>query len=66
MKNIDIARALKDAAYRATLTAEERALLPVNAAGVVELSDSDLLAVSGGMMSATIRRYGSLQGPCCG
>jgi mersacidin/lichenicidin family type 2 lantibiotic len=65
MKNIDIARALKDAEYRSTLTAEERALLPVNAAGVVELSDSDLLAASGGMMSATIRRGGSLQGPCC-
>ena len=65
MKNIDIARALKDAEYRATLTAEERALLPANAAGVVELSDGDLLAVSGGMMSSTIHRNGTLQGPCC-
>jgi mersacidin/lichenicidin family type 2 lantibiotic len=67
MKNIDIARALKDAEYRSTLTAEERALLPVNAAGVVELSDADLLAVSGGMMASTNKLgTGSIIGPCCG
>ena len=65
MNKVDIARALKDAAYRASLSAEERALLPVNAAGVVELSDDALLNASGGMMATTARTGTTLQGPCC-
>ncbi len=65
MNNIDIARALKDADYRAGLTAEERALLPVSAAGVVSLSDDELLAASGGRMMLTRSYNGTLQGPCC-
>jgi mersacidin/lichenicidin family type 2 lantibiotic len=65
MNKVDIARALKDTAYRASLTAEELALLPANAAGVVELSDDALLSASGGRMATTERTNGTLQGPCC-
>ncbi len=43
----DVIRAWKDATYRACLNAEERALLPASPAGELELSDADLLAVSG-------------------
>lgn len=45
-----IIRAWKDAAFRASLTPEQRASLPANPAGlpVVELSESDLEAVVGG------------------
>ncbi|MEU7137048.1 mersacidin/lichenicidin family type 2 lantibiotic [Streptomyces sp. NPDC046261] len=45
---MNIARAWKDAAYRESLTAEERAALPANPAGVVELDDQDLMELSGG------------------
>ncbi len=44
---VDIVRAWKDAAYRASLSAEEQALLPANPAGIVELSDAELEAVHG-------------------
>ncbi|MEU5052266.1 mersacidin/lichenicidin family type 2 lantibiotic [Streptomyces sp. NPDC021096] len=45
---MNIARAWKDAAYRESLTAEERAALPANPAGVVELDDQDLMELGGG------------------
>ena|SRR5689334_24192653 len=44
---VDIVRAWKDATYRASLSAEEQAQLPVNPAGIVELSDAELEAVHG-------------------
>jgi mersacidin/lichenicidin family type 2 lantibiotic len=44
---IDIARAWKDATYRASLSVEEQALIPANPAGAVELSDSELELVHG-------------------
>jgi mersacidin/lichenicidin family type 2 lantibiotic len=69
MKNIDIARAMKDSEYRSTLTAEELALLPENAAGVVALGDADLLAVSGGRIMSTKTGSNGVdteRGPCCG
>jgi mersacidin/lichenicidin family type 2 lantibiotic len=50
MKTSDIIRAWKDPAFRASLSDEQRAALPKNPAGVVELSDEDLGRVSGGMM----------------
>jgi mersacidin/lichenicidin family type 2 lantibiotic len=43
----EIARAWKDAAYRASLNAEEQALLPASPAGEFELSEADLVAVQG-------------------
>ena len=45
----DIVRAWKDEEYREKLSEEERAQLPGNPAGVVELPDSDLAAVGGGI-----------------
>jgi mersacidin/lichenicidin family type 2 lantibiotic len=46
--NLDIVRAWKDASYRASLSEEQLALLPINPIGEVELSDSDLAGVYGG------------------
>jgi len=48
MKNLDVTRAWKDPVYRSSLTDEERASLPENPAGLVEVTDDDLAAVNGG------------------
>lgn len=48
MKKTDIIRAWKDAAYRNSLGAAERAALPANPAG--ELADEDLATVTGGAL----------------
>jgi mersacidin/lichenicidin family type 2 lantibiotic len=48
MSKIDIVRAWKDPVYRASLSAEQRAALPQNPAGSVEISDEDLGKVSAG------------------
>ncbi len=48
MKNSDIVRSWKDAEYRASLSPEEKALLPQNPAGLVELTDEVLEDVVGG------------------
>jgi mersacidin/lichenicidin family type 2 lantibiotic len=45
--SIDIARAWKDATYRASLSAEEQAMIPANPAGAIELSDAELELVHG-------------------
>lgn len=45
---IDIVRAWKDAEYRESLSDEELALVPENPVGEVELTDEDLLNVTGG------------------
>jgi mersacidin/lichenicidin family type 2 lantibiotic len=45
--NFDVVRAWKDATYRASLSAEEQALLPASPAGEFELSEADLEAVQG-------------------
>ncbi|HLT34741.1 MAG TPA: mersacidin/lichenicidin family type 2 lantibiotic [Enhygromyxa sp.] len=42
MSKIDIIRAWKDPSYRQSLSAAERALVPENPAGPVELYDADL------------------------
>jgi len=48
MNKIDVIRAWKDEQYRMSLSEAERASLPQNPAGVVELSDADLEGVAGG------------------
>ena len=48
-----IVRAWKDASYRQSLTAAERAQLPSNPAGLVELSAAELDQASGAMMSTS-------------
>ena len=54
-------RAWKDPEYRASLTAEELALLPSNPAGLIDLSDSDLSGISGGLAATTAA---SCSNPC--
>ena len=49
MSSQNIVRAWKDATYRDSLTEAERAALPANPAGAVELSDADLGKVAGGL-----------------
>lgn len=51
MANIDIIRAWKDEEFRNSLSEEQKAQLPDNPAGLVDLTDEDLNAVAGG------RRY---------
>ena len=44
----DVIRAWKDEEYRSSLSEAERALLPENPAGLIELTDEDLGAAAGG------------------
>ena len=53
MSSQNIVRAWKDAAYRNSLTEAERAALPANPAGAIELSDADLGWVGGGRIAIT-------------
>ena len=48
MSKANIIRAWKDEAFRLSLSAQERALVPANPAGAIELDDSQLDQVSGG------------------
>jgi mersacidin/lichenicidin family type 2 lantibiotic len=57
--NFDIVRAWKDEAYRSSLSAQERAMLPENPAGVLELNEAELQAVYG---AANIN--GNVSGGC--
>jgi mersacidin/lichenicidin family type 2 lantibiotic len=45
---MDIVRAWTDEEYRLSLTEEQRALLPDNPAGLMELSDDALQSIVGG------------------
>ena len=47
MKTRDVIRAWKDAAYRESLSEEDRSLVPQNPAGLVELTDEQLKQASG-------------------
>jgi len=49
MSYTDIIRAWKDEAYRMSLSEKEQALLPDNPAGRLELTESELGAVAGGL-----------------
>ena len=44
----DIIRAWKDKNFRDSLTEEQRAQLPANPAGLVEIDDEQLVQVTGG------------------
>ncbi|MDA8018370.1 MAG: mersacidin/lichenicidin family type 2 lantibiotic [Thermoanaerobaculia bacterium] len=48
MKNEKIIRAWRDSEFRAELSEEERALLPENPAGLIELTDEAMEDVVGG------------------
>jgi mersacidin/lichenicidin family type 2 lantibiotic len=47
---MDIVRAWTDEEYRLGLSEEQRALLPENPAGLMELSDDDLQTIVGGSL----------------
>lgn len=47
MRRADIIRAWKDEEYRASLSVEERASMPDNPAGLVDLSEAELEGVGG-------------------
>ena len=51
MSNLNVVRAWKDPAYRNSLSEAERAALPANPAGSIELSDADLGRVAGGLIT---------------
>jgi mersacidin/lichenicidin family type 2 lantibiotic len=53
MSHLDIIRAWKDEEYRLSLNEAERALLPENPAGLIELTDADLDATTGGLPRRT-------------
>ncbi|AKJ01694.1 mersacidin/lichenicidin family type 2 lantibiotic [Archangium gephyra] len=65
MSNIDVVRAWKDEQYRMSLTTEERAQLPQNPAGMVELTDSDLEGVAGGYAEAVDIDVSVTKTSCC-
>jgi mersacidin/lichenicidin family type 2 lantibiotic len=48
MPALSIIRAWKDLAYRRSLSAAERALLPDHPAGTIELTEAELDAAAGG------------------
>jgi mersacidin/lichenicidin family type 2 lantibiotic len=48
MTHETIIRAWRDPEYRSSLTDEERSVLPVHPAGLLELDDADLAQVVGG------------------
>lgn len=52
MNKTDVIRAWKDPTYRASLSADELAALPLHPAGITELSD-DQLRTEGGVTPAT-------------
>ncbi len=54
MSTVDIVRAWKDEEYRNSLSDEQRALLPDNPAGLVELDDSELAGIEGGTTAPCI------------
>jgi mersacidin/lichenicidin family type 2 lantibiotic len=54
MSTLDIVRAWKDEEYWQSLSDTQRASLPQNPAGIVELSDDQLRAAGGGEENSTI------------
>jgi len=58
----DIVRAWKDAEYRESLSAEERAALPNHPAGLVDLSDAELESVRGAVINGEPHPWGTASG----
>ena len=53
MTPLDIIRAWKNEEYRLSLSADQRALLPEQPAGLIELTDAELELVAGGRGGTT-------------
>jgi len=64
MSNINIVRAWKDSAFRNSLSEAERAALPANPAGSIELSDADLGHVAGGIYTLSTCPKPTLRASC--
>ena len=65
MSDEDIIRAWNDEEYRSKLSDEEKAKLPPNPAGEVELTDEELSQIQGGLdPQTTITAIRSTIGPC--
>jgi mersacidin/lichenicidin family type 2 lantibiotic len=56
LNNLSIVQAWKDEAYRRNLSENERAALPENPAGMIELTDGELAEVAGGRRRRRRRR----------
>jgi mersacidin/lichenicidin family type 2 lantibiotic len=56
----DIIRAWKDEEYRNSLSEEQRAQLPENPAGMVELSDEAMQTVAGGILGSLFACGGNI------
>lgn len=54
MTKLEIIRAWKDEDYRSSLSETDRASLPLDPAGVLELSDLELRGAEGGTVTVTI------------
>jgi mersacidin/lichenicidin family type 2 lantibiotic len=52
--NVDLIRAWKDEVYREGLTAQQRALVPANPAGAIELTEEELAGVDGAITPTII------------
>jgi mersacidin/lichenicidin family type 2 lantibiotic len=53
MSNVNVIRAWKDESYRLSLSEAERALLPENPAGLVDIKEDELDQVNGGLLHCT-------------
>jgi mersacidin/lichenicidin family type 2 lantibiotic len=66
MSHRDIIRAWKDAEFRSSLSEAERAMLPANPAGAIELADSELdrtmARASGLRVKSTIKAGSGMPG----
>lgn len=65
MSEKDIIRAWKDADYRNSLSASERAALPAHPAGLVEIRDEDVEGVAGGTATTNCTQWSSTYPRCC-
>ena len=69
MKQIDIVRAWKDEAYRASLSDAERSAIPAHPSGTVVLHDTETDLVGGGMRPLTLINHCPtfmINQPACG
>jgi mersacidin/lichenicidin family type 2 lantibiotic len=63
MSRLDVIRAWKDEEYYSSLSETERICLPQNPAGMVELSDAELVTAAGGEILTTVFTVSAL-GSC--
>ena len=57
MSNIDIIRAWKDEDYRNSLSEEQKAQLPDNPAGAINLTDEQMGTITGGGMTSNLFQF---------